>query len=384
MRLIEVVDKKSAREFLHFPIALYKNDLNWIRPLDKDIENIFDKKKNKFFRHGDIIRWVLKSEKNKVIGRIAAFTNSTYQKDIPVGGVSLFECIDNQEAANILFDKCKEWLQAQGMETMDGPINFGEKNFWWGCQVEGFSEPVYGMNYNPAYYSRLFEQYGFKLYYKQLTFGLDIYNPKIGAYQEKAEAILAQPEYSFVHIDKKNIEKFAADFMEIYNVSWGKFPGFKEMSIEKAKAALDKMKSVLVDDISWFGYHNGKPITFFLILPDLNQYFKHVNGKLNLIGKLKYLWHKWRKTVTKMSGLGFAIIPEYQGQGIEAAIITASRRHVLPLKRWKTLDLTWIGDFNPKMHTIAHNVGAELIKTHITYRYHFDLSRPVERHPFLD
>lgn len=384
MLLKEVNDKKTARQFLHLPLKINAGDQSWIRPLDKDIENIFDPNKNPFFKHGNIIRWILIDKQDKVIGRVAAFTNSTYQKDIAVGGVSLFECINDQQAANLLFDKCKEWLKMQGMETMDGPINFGEKNYWWGVLVDGFAEPAYGMSYNPPYYQSLFENYGFKLYYKQLTFGLDIYQPKMKEYEIKAAPILENKDFTFEHVDKNNLEKYAADFMEVYNVSWGKFPGFKEMSKEKALAALEKMRPVLVEDLCWFGYHRGKPITFFLILPDLNQYFKHVKGKMNLLGKIIFLWHKWRKTVTNMSGLGFAITPEFQGKGIEAAMITVSRKHVLPQKRWKTLELTWIGDFNPKMHTIARNVGAEIIKTHITYRYHFDLEKPVLRHPFLD
>ncbi len=87
----------------------------------------------------------------------------------PTGGCGFFECIDNQQAADLLFDTAKNWLKQQGMEAMDGPINFGENDMWWGLLVEGFSRPYYGMNYNPPYYKRLFEHYGFKVLYEQIS-----------------------------------------------------------------------------------------------------------------------------------------------------------------------------------------------------------------------
>ncbi|MCK5372076.1 MAG: hypothetical protein KAQ62_26120, partial [Cyclobacteriaceae bacterium] len=82
MKLIEVTDKQTAKEFLLFPVELYKNEAHWIRPLDKDINNVFDKDINKNFRKGELIRWILKDEKGIIIGRVGAFINKkTVNKD---------------------------------------------------------------------------------------------------------------------------------------------------------------------------------------------------------------------------------------------------------------------------------------------------------------
>ena len=127
MEIIEVQEKKTAKEFLRFPIKLYKDEPNWIRPLDKDVEGVFDPEKNKTFRNGECIRWILTNDQGETIGRIAAFVNKkTVNKDNdqPTGGVGFFECINDQEAANLLFDTAKKWLEEKGMEAMDGPINF--------------------------------------------------------------------------------------------------------------------------------------------------------------------------------------------------------------------------------------------------------------------
>jgi hypothetical protein len=129
------------------PVRLYKTTPAWIRPLDKDIESVFDPATNKTFRHGQCKRWILQDDAGVTIGRVAAFVNEkTVLKgnDQPTGGMGFFECINDRNAAFMLFEQCRTWLQQRGMEAMDGPINFGNRDRWWGLLVEGFDkEPNY-------------------------------------------------------------------------------------------------------------------------------------------------------------------------------------------------------------------------------------------------
>src|SRR5687767_14237169 len=114
MKIEEVRSPQQIHEFLMLPVRLYKNEPHWIRPLDKDIESVFDPEKNKAFRHGECVRWILINEKKETIGRVAAFVNNKTVKkgnDQPTGGMGLFECINDQQAAFMLFDTCKTWLQ---------------------------------------------------------------------------------------------------------------------------------------------------------------------------------------------------------------------------------------------------------------------------------
>src|SRR5690606_28585039 len=139
MRIQEVSTKHHADEFLLFPVRLYKHEQKWIRPLDKDVNNVFDKTKNKAFRNGECIRWILVDDKGETIGRVAAFVNQkTVHKgnEQPTGSMGFFECINDQQAAFMLFDACKEWLASKGMEAMDGPVNFGSRDRWWGLLIE--------------------------------------------------------------------------------------------------------------------------------------------------------------------------------------------------------------------------------------------------------
>lgn len=374
MQLVEVTTRALGEEFITFPVSLYKNDPAYIRPLDDDIRKVFDPQRNRFFQHGTAARWLLKNSDGKTIGRVAAFINDskafTYEQ--PTGGMGFFECINDRQAAFMLFDQCKQWLQERKMEAMDGPINFGERNAWWGLLIDGFTEPTYQMNYNPPYYKGLFEAYGFKVYFYQYSYGLGMNEPRPEKFYEKSRRLMQDKNYRFCHLDKKRIDKFTEDFRYIYNKAFGGRAGVKELSREQAMRLMKAMKPVIVDYLFWFGYYKDEPIAIFFMLPELNKYFKYVNGRMDWLGKLKFAWHRWRGTCRKVFGFVFGVIPDFQGRGVEGSIVIAANNVVQPKRRWDDIELTWIADFNPKMMRVAENLGARIIKTHATYRKLFD------------
>jgi hypothetical protein len=387
MQIIEVNDKKTQKEFLKLPVRLYKDEKNWIRPLDKDVEGIFDPKVNKFFRHGEAARWILISEKGETIGRVAAFINRKTSKknDQPTGGMGFFECINDKGAAHLLFERCREWLAEKGMEAMDGPINFGDRDKWWGLLVDGYYEPNYGMPYNFPYYQDLFESYGFKLYFKQYTYARKVKEGGLSEkVQQKADRILQNPAYSFMHFKKNEAVKFAEDFRTIYNKAWVKHSGVSEMTKAQSEGIFKKLKPVVDEKIVWFAYYENEPVAFFINLPELNQIFKHLNGKLDLIGKIKFLYHKYTGSCKKMFGVVFGVVPEHQGKGIEAAIVVSITSYAWSSKcNYLDYEMNWIGDFNPKMMHVAEDVGGKIHKTHITYRYLFDPAKEFKRAPII-
>ena len=381
MNIIEVNSKKDKEDFIQIACSIYKNEKNWIRPLDKDINSVFDPKTNKAFRKGDVKRWILKNN-NETIGRIAAFYSSKNDKEkLRVGGCGFFECIDDEEAAKMLFDKAKNWLEKNGYNSMDGPINFGERDKWWGCLVEGFDiEPNYLQNYGKAYYQKLFENYGFQLLFRQLTFLKKVRTPLSEKLSLKAERALRDPNYNFKTLEKRNIQKYIRDFTKIYNDAWSKYPGVSKLELSQAKLLFAQLKPILDEKILWFAYHNNDPVGFFISIPEMNQIFKHVNGKLDLFGKLKTFYHlKIKNSCKKMVGLVFGIVPKHQGKGVDGALIMASRETIQEKLAYEDLELNWIPDFNKSMIRVAEQVQVTLGKVHHTYRLNFDPKIPVER-----
>ncbi len=386
MKITEVRNHKDAQAFIQVANEIYKNDPDWIRPLDKDIEDVFDPSKNKAFRHGEAIRWILIDDKGRLLGRIAAFVNKKYKTkgdDGPVGGAGFFECIEDQSAANLLFDTAKNWLQSKGMEAMDGPINFGERDRWWGLQVSGFQPPMYCMNYNPAYYRTLFEAYGFQIFFYQNCYSLKVKDKLQDKFYIRHAELSKDPNYKAIHIQKNQLEKFARDFTTVYNKAWSGHGGLKQMEERTVIKMFNSMKPVLDERISWFTYYKDEPIALWLNIVDLNQWFKYLNGRFDWLGKLKFLWFKATKKNKKFCGLIFGIIPEFQGKGVDAFMIIESSKIIQEKLSYEDYELQWIGDFNPKMTNIAVSLGTSVSRQLITYRYLFDRNKEFKRHPML-
>lgn len=383
MNAVKVTNDAEKREFLEFPPRLYKNDKNYIRPLNKDIQDVFDKKKNKFFKTGECERFLFKNTQNKTVGKVAVFVNKKYKQEQPTGGIGFFDCIDDQETANFIFDFCKNWLQERGMEAMDGPINFGERDKFWGLLIEGFSEPLYGMNYNLPYYKDLFENYGFQIYFNQLCYSRPVHGDVSRVFTVMHAKHAKNPAISAKPMKKNQLEKFAKDFTEVYNKAWADHGGGKEMEYAKTLKMFKAMKPIINEHISWFVYENEKPIAMWMNIPDLNQWFKYLHGKFGIWEKLKFLWVKKVRKNTKMVGIVFGVVPEWQRTGIDGYMIWEGTKHLRKHTDFEVTELQWIGDFNPKMMKIAENLDTTVTRKLATYRYLFDRNKPFERHRTL-
>lgn len=389
MELVEVRDKRSEEDFIHFPVELYKSEEAWIRPLDKDIKAIFDSEKNKNYRNGEAIRWILKNGNGQVIGRIAAFIikKVSEAQDQPTGGVGFFECIDDQNAAFMLFDAGKKWLEERGMEAMDGPINFGDRNNWWGLLVDGYTEPNYQMPYNFAYYQALFEAYGFKEYFKQYTYKRPV-GKEVGfndRFYEKANATLNDPDYEFRHITKSEFKKSHLYFLKVYNEAWAGHSGVKAMTEAQAFNTFKQLKPIADVQLIWFAFYKGEPVAFFISIPELNQLYKHLNGQWNLWSKLKFLYMLKTGACKKALGIVFGVVPTHQKKGVEGGLVV-SYVNKMAWKEgfpYKDIEMNWIGDFNPKMMRVVEQIGSEIAKTHITYRKLFDETKEFKRAPLI-
>ena len=389
MEIFPVTDSAGSKQFLEVPVRLYQNDPNWIRPLDKDVEDVFNPAKNKSFRHGNIQRWILKDDSGNFIGRIAAFVNKRYKNKgdtIPVGGIGFFECINNQEAADLLLDNAKHWLIRHQVQAMDGPINFGERDRWWGLLTEGFHPPLYCMNYNKPYYRDLFETFGFMPFYTQVCLSMDPKAPFPDKIIERHAQVAMDNNFRAEHINKKLLDKYANDFTIVYNKAWAGHGGLKQLNLQQVKGMFRKMKVVMDEKIIWFVYYKNDPVGIFVNLPDLNQWFKSLHGKFGILQKIKFLWLKQFRTNKKFTGLVFGIVPEMQGRGVDSYMIEEAgnviRSEAVPYTEY---EMQWIGDFNPKMINIAKGLGDVFISRKlITYRYLFDRTIPFERHPVFN
>ncbi|MCJ7820543.1 MAG: hypothetical protein MUP53_05015, partial [Bacteroidales bacterium] len=247
MKLTEVTDRKTEKMFLNAARVINKNDKTWVCPFDNDIRAVFDPDKNPYYKHGVAIRWVLTDDRKRLAGRIAAFIdfNLAPTYDQPTGGIGFFECTDDDKAATLLFDAAREWLREKGMEAMDGPVNFGETDKYWGLLVDGFTHPSFDVPYNQPYYRRLFENYGFQVYYKMEGFHYDLTKPLDPRFRKIAEWVANKPGYEFRHFSWKEEDKFVTDFARAFNEAWASFKvNFEPLEEAYIKGVLKKAKAI--------------------------------------------------------------------------------------------------------------------------------------------
>jgi hypothetical protein len=388
MKVIEVKSATDAKDFLKVNVLMNQDSPHYIRPLDHEVNAVFNPAKNKLFKYGEAVRWIAKDENGKLIGRIAAFTNSKYINkgtEFPTGGVGFFDSINDQSVANALFDTARTWLQSKGMEAMDGPINFGDRDKWWGLMVEGFNdEPMYGMAFNPSYYESLFTGYGFQNYYNQYYYSMPVDKPLPDRYPERHAKFKSKPGYIARHIRIKDLEKYALDFATVYNAAWAQHGEGKEITKEQVIKLFNTMKPIMDERTVWFAYYKEDPIAMFINIPDVNQYFKHFNGKFGLLQKLRLLWMKKTGYNKRLTGLVFGVVPKYQALGVDSFMIYESAL-LIQFKGWYNMyEMGWAGDWNPKMLNIYKNLNAEQSRRMVTFRYLFDRNKPFERHPVMD
>ena len=388
--LQEVTTPALEREWLDFPKRIYKGNRNWVCPLDVDVLEVFNPSKNELFADGEAIRWVARDARGELVGRIAAFYNREKAsiEEQPTGGCGFFEAIDDQQVADMLFEASRMWLASRGMEAMDGPINFGPRDTWWGLLVEGYEfQPLYANPYNPPYYKELFEHYGFRNYFNQNTYIWKIYDDDVNAMvHDRAKRLFSTPGYGFRQIDMSRIEEEAENFRIIYNKAWSLFSGVKPMTQEEAMKIMETMKPIIDPEIIFFAYFNDEPVGFFIMVPDLNRVIGRFHGKMNLVNKLRLMAIlKCTHKADRVFAIIFGVAPEYHGRGIESGIMhefeqTVARGEI----HYKTLELAWMGDFNPVMIRMVENyVCAHRNKTHVTYRYLFDRTKEFKRCPRL-
>ncbi|MBX2905295.1 MAG: GNAT family N-acetyltransferase [Taibaiella sp.] len=384
-----VTSKRHASDFLDVPRILYRDDPNWICPLDGQLNGIFDPSKNTYFSHGSAQRWVLRNNAGQLCGRIAAFVDDEKKQnaEVAAGGIGFFECCDDQGAANLLFDTAAGWLKNKHVEAMDGPINFGENDRFWGLLVEGFTTTSFTTNYHHPYYRQLFENYGFRAYYEMTTNTVDLSRPMDERFERIAGWLRAKEGITFRHPTLDSLEEYAHHFRTIYNDAWQFHEEYKPLTEDRALKFAREMKFLFISKMMPFAFVREEPAGFLICTPDLNQVFKSKNGKLNLVDKFlfsrrsrnDFSWYRDRGILTRGHALAIGIRPRFQQYGLETGMMMSSIDEVRKMG-FKTIELRWAGDFNPKIVRLHAAVGATQAHKHITYRFLFDPAREFRRY----
>lgn len=361
--------KKDKMRFIKSQWNFYKNDPNWVPPIIADRVKLLDTVKNPFYKHSIIQLFIAESD-GKIVGRIAAIINDNHNKthNDKVGFFGFFECINNQEVANALFDTAGDWLKARGMTVMRGPEN-PSQNDEVGLLIDGFDmPPVLLMTYNPKYYIDLIDDSGFKK-----AKDLYAYNLKMEDYRSEKlirmqNIIRKRYKVTIRDMNFKNKAQFTKDvktLKEIYNNAWEPNWGFVKMTDAEFDFLAADLKPVAESTLTFIAEIDGKPAGFALALPDINQALIH-NKKGSLLGAVWHLLTK-KKKITWVRIIVLGVLKEYQKTGIDSVMYYEF------FKRGSKMGITngeasWILEDNEMMNKAAtKTMNGELYKTYRLY-----------------
>ena len=327
MSVITIVKPKTGRErrlFLNFPWSLYKDDPYWIPPLRGVQKEGVGYVRNPFYIHNRVQTFYALRE-GKVAGRISAIVNQGHldRYHDGVGFFGFFDVIDDQEVANALFDSATSWLCEQGLTTIRGPMN-PSMNDTVGLLIEGFdSSPFFLMTYNPPYYQRLIENYGFQKSQDLYSFwGKIEMLPKVRErWLATSERIQERMNVKIRTVRPRQFQEDVRLFLDIYNRSLSNTWGFVPFSDEELKHYAASLKQLIVPELTLGAEIDGKLVGATFCLPDYNPRIKEIDGRLFPFGFIKLLSHKER--IKKIRIISTNVLPEYQMTGLGLVLLNA-------------------------------------------------------------
>ncbi|AGP40510.1 hypothetical protein BE04_29230 [Sorangium cellulosum] len=283
-------DKKVLKDFLNVVDTVYEGEPNYIRPLDLDISDRLDKKKNPFFEHAEGTAWMAYKD-GRPAGRITAQVDHEHlrvHRD-ETGMFGFFDTIDDAETAQALLAEAAGWLRARGMKRMRGPYSLSI-NEEIGCLIEGFDRPaVLMMPYHRPHQGRLIEEAGFEKVKDLYAWRYEVGD--IPARAQKAHAeILAMPEVHTRCGDPKNLLHDIRILMDVFNDAWSDNWGFVPMTEKELVKWAEDVRLILMPELTRYTFIDGEPAAVSLGLPDLNDLIKDFHGKLLPTGIFKLLW----------------------------------------------------------------------------------------------
>jgi len=379
MVLVEVSDVTTRKAFSALPRELHQAEADYIPVPDQMVDRIFDARHNQkaaIFRNK---RWLLQDH-GKFIGRIAAFEHPKLPEGERGGGIGFFESVDDEAAAAMLFRQAEDWLQEVGCDFVDGPINFGENDQYWGLLVEGFESPSFGMNWNPAYYEGFFLKFGYQFYYEQRTNHLLLSAGLPDRFTKIAAWITQKGRFSLEHFQSNQVTKYTDAIVHVFNHAWREFDNFSPMRPEAARNDFKRLKPILRDDLVWFAFAEKEAAAFLVMVPDVNELFAMNKSRFDWWGKMQFWFHLRTHKFKRLKIIAMGVHAKYQGLGLESALIIEAHKKVL--KKYphiQEVELAWVGGFNEKMLAVQKAAGASLLRKHITYRKYFNATAEVKK-----
>ncbi|WP_434300120.1 N-acetyltransferase [Corallococcus exiguus] len=370
---VQVTPVRGAADrtaFIRLPYSLYRDDPNWVPPLEMERRDFLDPKKNPFFDYAEVELFLARRGQD-VVGRVAAIKNPRHMEfhGTKEGFFGLFECVNDAGVARGLLDAASAWLKARGIDTVLGPANFSS-NQDWGLLVEGYeSPPALMMPYNPTYYAGLLETCGFTKAKDLFAFELSASTPPPEKVARIAEKIRQREGVTVRAVNLKDFPAEVARIKQIYNAAWEKNWGFIPFTDREFEHMAKEMKAIVRPELVLIAEVKGEPVAFSMTLPDANEAFKAANGRLTTfglpIGLVKLVLASRKLKRLRLLTLG--IKEGYRRRGLDAILYLDTLRNAKELG-YTGGEISWTLEDNHLVNRAIESMGGQRSKTYRVFQ----------------
>jgi GNAT superfamily N-acetyltransferase len=361
IKIETVKTQKDLDAFIKLPWSIYKGDPNWVPPLLSEVREILDTARNPFWQHARREIFLARDMAGNPVGRIVAIIDPSQNEfhGDKTGFFGFFECVNDQETADLLFDEAKKCLKAGGMTVMRGPMN-PSMNDECGFLLEGFdSPPVAMMTYTPQYYLELAQHYGLR---KAKDLYALIKMLKDGVPERLGKIIDRTEKNTRVKVRQLEMKNFVRDIQylkDIYNSAWEKNWGFIPMTSAEMDLAAEKLKQFVKPELVLFAEIDGQPVGVSVTVPDINQVLIKLDGKLGPVGLAKFLYY--RNKIDGIRSLIGGVKKEYRNTGIISVLYRETEKAAVRLG-YKWCELSWNLEDNDLINKFDEALGGKVYK----------------------
>ena len=369
IEIVSVSTKKELKKFIMFPWDVYRGEKkyeNWVPPLIIDQKDQFNREKNPFFKHADLQAF-LAYKNGKLSGRIAAIIDHSYveyQKE-EVGFFGYFECFNDESVAGALFKTAEDWVKGKGFKRITGPMNpTTGKSI--GTLIDSFEiPPIIEMGYNTEYYPALIEKCGYGKSKDLFSYIMDATKLKLSDKMVRvAELVKKRYNITLRSLDMKKWDETIPMLRTIYNEAWAENWGFVPFSVEEFDHLADDLKMIVNPDLVLIAYMGDEPVGFTIPLPDFNQIFIKMNGRLFPTGLLKILTGRKKVDMIRTAILG--VKKKAHNKGIDAVLVKEIYERGVEMGM-KGSELSWILEDNMALVNLLEGWGATHYRTYRIY-----------------
>jgi GNAT superfamily N-acetyltransferase len=364
VEVVPVSGRRGMNAFLRLPWRIYHNDPRWVPPLLAEVRKVLDRSRHPFHAHADV-EYYLARRGGEVVGRIAAVVNHRFNDfhGVSIGNFGFFECIEDVDVARALLEKAEAWSRERGMGLLQGPFNFStnDEHCSPGVLLEGFEHPpVLMMGHTPRYYADLLEGCGFTRSKDLLSYWVEADAPP----ERLLDGIARLGKRLNVVLRPLNLKDLQGDIRrikEIYHSAWERNWGFVPMTDAEFDHMAESIRPVIHPRFCAIAEIDGEPVAFALQLPDLNQAFNRMDGRLVPWGWLKFLWYKRRIDTARVLTLG--VKPGHRHRGLDTLLIVHLFNEGLRAG-YSRAECAWVLEDNMPMRRGLERIGGRVCKVY--------------------